>query len=225
MASYNIGVVVGQGLEPTAFSLVEFRDSRATRSKPRTFAVREVVDTRTLTPGLSIASSIQHVAEIAAPLGPDARVIVNVAGSPELTRLFREAYREGMFARSPLAVTVTAGDTLPADNAVSAMELILSLTEMVKVRGFAFAERTTGVESLIKEAIHAETQQTATGKVGLVPHQPTGRLIALALALYPRLHPTHEARRYETPPLPHYPATVWDSYAAAVAKLNSAADA
>lgn len=228
MGSYNVGVVVGQGDHPGGIAVVEFLDDWKTRNLPRRHAIRDVIAVRSMPTGLSIAQSVEKVAEAAAEQGPDARVVFNTASSREVYDNFRDAYREEKFARRPLAVNVTMGDGgLTSDEwgtySVTGTELTLALTERVRTRGFTFPRGIEGVEDLITEAMRAEAEQTSSGKVRLVPRQPTARLVALALALYPAFAPGHDGRRFRSQALPTNPPRTFESFAAAEAALGQAA--
>ena len=201
MSRFNVSVVMGPPGMPSGVCVVEFLDEQTTRSKARRAAVREVVAVRELDANVSRAEVVRLVSELAAPLGPGARVVFGTDGSREVVQAFRQAYREGVLANLPVGVTVVSGSMLSADEAgvgtyrVGDSELILSLREMVKSASFSLPAD-EGIEPVLAGAMTMAVAVTPAGTLKFPQRKEESRIFALALALYPQWHPTHTGRRF-----------------------------
>lgn len=201
MSRFNVSVILGPVGLPTGVCVVEFLDDQTTRGGPRRAAVREVVAARELPADLPRAEVVRRLAELAAPLGPGARVVFGTDGSREVVQSFRTAYREGLLANLPVGVTIVSGSMLTADEAgvgsyrVGDSELILSLRDMVKSAAFTLPEG-EGIEELVKASQTMALAVKPEGTLKFPSRKDEGRVFALALALYPQWHPTHLGRRF-----------------------------
>lgn len=222
MGNFVIGADMGQVHDPTALALVEFFDTPTTRGAARRHGMREVQEVRALPLGLSYQSVIEHLSRVAAPLGPDTRLVFDATGSRGVKDIFYDAYRAGMFVRRPLPVTIVGGDApLSRDTdgnySIGQVELVRNLREMVATRGFTFAPGATGTDDVIGEAMAFEPETTATGRLRFGSRKHDDRVFALALAVYPWFAPPHLGRRFVAG------GQVWESPAAAKAALGSGA--
>ena len=202
MACYNLGVGINQG--ESAVAVVEFLDSYETLDKGRRVAVRDVIEVRAIPRGLSdIGGIVDEVAAVAKPLGPEARVVFSTTGSQSVIDVFADAYdRSGELARRPMPVTVSPADAMLAMDdskrwVIGNSELVIALQNAVKRRDFTIPAG-AGIEALISEAMTVRPQEGTGERVRFAPHQPTARLVALALALYPWFAPSTVGRRYRT---------------------------
>lgn len=207
MSAHVVAVVpanVGLETATTAIAVVEFVDTWETRGRPRRHAVRDVLAVRTEPVDRSIADVAGEVAEVAAPLGPLARVIVNTGGSPSARAPWIDAWRGGEFARPVRTVTI-AGEGLTADEwglpRVGEFELVSNLRELVKGRGFTLPPEGEGLD-VVAAAMNVEPSVTEAGRLKFPSRQRDGRVFALALAMYPQWTPAHGDRRYRTQGLP-----------------------
>jgi hypothetical protein len=204
VGAHIIGVVpanVALETATTAIAVVEYLDDWPTLDLPRRHAIREVIDVQILPVALSIHELAEKVAELAAPLGPDSRVVVNRASSHDAGRVWADAFTEGKFAAKPLVVTI-GGDSLAADPdglyKVGEGELVQALRELVLTQGFTILpEASRAVNAILKSATSVEPALTEAGKLKFPNrHKNGGPLFALALALYRQFHPSHGGRRY-----------------------------
>lgn len=202
MASYNVGVGINAG--SSAVAVVEFLDDYTTLGKGRRVAVRDVIEVRAVERGLSdIGGIVDEVVKVAAPLGPEVRVVFSTTGSQSVIDVFSDAYSmSSELVRRPMPVTVTPADAALAMDehqrwTIGNSELVIALQNAVKRRDFTIPPG-EGVEALITEAMKVQPQEGTGERVRFAPHQPTARLIALALALYPWFAPSTIGRRYRT---------------------------
>jgi hypothetical protein len=90
---------------------------------------------------------------------------------------------------------------------------------MVRTGGFTYPEDLEGVDDLIAEAVQMQGALTPSGKLQLTTRTHADRVTALGLALYPRIHPQHNGRRYYAPNF----LDPFESYRAATAMLGQGA--
>jgi len=207
MSRHTIGVDVGQVNDPSALSVIEFYDDWGTLRRPLRdiqSAVRVVKDVRVLPLGISYQTVVEEVATVAASLGDGTSVVFDKTGSRGVADIFLAGYREHLFARRPRGVTIASEDASfsldgDGDAVISNAELVRVLAEMVKRKAFTLDRRISDVESLISEAMSMEAVLSPTKRLRFASRRHDDRVFSLALALYPRLAPSHIGRRYRAP--------------------------
>jgi hypothetical protein len=223
MGQFIVGVDTPKVVrDPAAIAIVELLDDVATIRQSRDHAVRDIIAIRALPANLSLEAVVARVAEAAAPLGPWTRVVYDAAGSDTIVRAFRDAQRSGLFASHPIGINITSGDGIGEVEGrwyIGQAELVRSLLEMVRTKGFSFEDGLEGIEDLIREAVRLEAALSPSGKLSLTTRDHADRVIALGLALYPRIHPNHAGRRYIAP----RSAGVFETFKAAQATLGHGA--
>lgn len=231
MGAFNVGVVpanVALDTATTSIAVVEFIDDWQTRNRSRRDALRDVIAVRTEPAQLAQGDIVSAVCEIAASLGPDARVIVNVAGSRAMLYPWRDAWSRGELANPPRTLTI-AGDGLGTDEMlgvwrVGEAELVQSLREQVKTGAFTLPPEGEGAD-VLASAMAIEPGLTDAGRLRFPSRHRDGRVFALAMALYPNFHPSHGGRRYRTQHIPaEGRAMTFESFAHARAKLGALAE-
>ena len=159
---------------------------------------------RTVPVELSNLDIVSEVAAIAAPLGPEAHVVVNVAGSLNARFTWTDAWRRDEFARPPIPVNIS-GDGVGSDEMgrmrIGEGELISSLREQVKTHAFTLPAGGEGAD-VVRAAMSIEPSMTEAGRLRFPSRRRDGRVFALALALYPQLSVGHPGRRYRVQALP-----------------------
>jgi hypothetical protein len=197
MGQFIVGVDTPKVIqEAAALAVVELMDDITTLSESKEHAVRRVVAVRQLPANLPLAAVVGEVADAAAMLGPWTRVVYDAKRSDTIVRAFRDAQRAGRFANYPMGVNVIQGEGIgEADGRafIGQGELLRSLLEMVRTKGFRYEEDAEGVPDLITDAGRMQATLTKTGQLQVTTPD---RVIALGLALYPRIHLGHRGRRF-----------------------------
>lgn len=209
MSRYNLAVVHGAPNTPTGVCLTEFTDTPDTyRGRPRE-AAREVVFIRETDPGVTLDQTVRDVARMAAEQGPGVRVYFTTDGQLDTAQRYAAAASDGLFELRPRGVTIVSGRGVTADGLgycrVGDAELISSLREHVREN---FRRRNAGEETLvtlpatdateqiIKTALTMPVEVGPAGALKFPQRKDEAAVFALALALYPPLHPSKSGRRY-----------------------------
>lgn len=213
------GMDLGKVGDPSALALVEYVDLPSAMFERRQFR-RELLDIRRFPLGMSYIDQIAMVADLIRPLGQACHLIYDKTGGGVVAAdLFTAGKRNGLFARWPRGITIT-GSEASHENSISKVDMVRNLQEVCANKWLAYPPDLPMIEETIAEAMAFRPEMTRTQR-WLTFNAPSGAhddlLVALAFACWSRFAPRSD-RRYMDPT-----GTIWDSYAAAVARIGSRA--